>query len=299
MGGGSQPGPDISGGKSKPIDPGTHPRTTMPSESTIGLHAKPKVSGKSSKAAAAPHLGIAVHPASKLNAKAWWDLITTSDDVPAYFQKQIRYEREFVFVTNPKRFTYPDNVIPKDWLNDWLSAFTVSEWEMTTGGLEISVQGNAKTRKFNGELKPDLSGGELVDSYTTWAGLTVNASDIEKFGVEFGDTISYGLTLNSGRTKLIVIADRISLILGNQPSKPFQVTNNELVNTWFHEIACHAGRISEGVPSGHAKDRISAVDSCAQDIDEMIPTQTNRKDKFGSTTTKIFEAIEAFLKTQK
>ncbi len=282
MAGAKVPRPEGTYSYGQAIDLGTLARTHAPLPGPIRLYAGdtgPQAQPSAQAQKSSPKLGISVPKSSKISAADWVSKIKACDDVPDYFKEQIKTKDGIIFVTNPKRFAYPKNVIAKDWLDDWLSAFTVEEWEMTTGSLEISVKrGDPKPQ---GELNPDLSSGDKIDGLTKWAGLTMGAHD--KFAVEYGNTFTGGVTLGSGRSKLIVITNRVTLKLGDKIPKHFTVTDSELVNTWFHEIACHAGPDTAGTDSVHGN---AKVDACAADINRTISKRV--------TTNKIFDEIDSF-----
>ena len=274
--------PDPGGLRSQAIDSGTLARMPSPPPGSTGLGIKlpvlmvPKV--------AAPHqLGIAVHQASQISAQDWVKKINDSDDVPDYFKEQIKSKGNVIYVTNPKKFKVPTNVIPKDWLSDWLSAFIVEEWEMTTGSLDFSVKkGDSAGPLITVVHNPDLSSGETIDGFTKYT-MTVTSRGTKSVALERGNTLPTGVTLKTGR-KLIAVANRIALSLGDK-TKIFKFEDSELLEVWFHEIACHAGRNTNGKPDVHGdKD----VESCASDIGAMFPKPT--------TVSKVFVEIEGFLK---
>jgi hypothetical protein len=215
-----------------------------------------------------------------------------SDDVPDLFKKHIKAKDNLIFLSDIKRFQWPDDRLPNAWFPHWLYAFKVGEWEITTGSLEISVKkGDTKGPFLIGEIKPDLSSGESIEGLTVAAGLIIKSRSLDDFKVEYGDTMSsgtklirMGANLNSGR-KLIVISTKVVLSLENKIKQNFDLTDSDLLNTWFHEIGCHAGRDSEHKPSNHGD---PDVEECVKDIDKTIPDRV--------TVDKIFAEINGFLK---
>jgi hypothetical protein len=276
------PGPEGLWKDSQGIDPGTLARTLSPTPGPIGLHVHPDVL-KGSPQTAAPHLGIAVHQESKIKASEWVKKIKGSDDVPDYFKDQINSKGDLIFVTNPKKFKVPTNVISKDWLSDWLSAFMVAEWELTTGSLDMSVKKGDSAGPFITVVhNPDLSKGETIDGFTKQVALTQKGRSTKSITIDFGITLPDGVKLNSGR-KLIVVANRIALSLEDK-IKMFDFDDSELLATWFHEIACHAGRNSLKKPDTHGD---KEVERSASDIEAMIPN--------GKTVSKVLGEIQGFL----
>jgi hypothetical protein len=226
----------------------------------------------SQKATGSSKLNIRVHPKSMISAQAWIKKIKDNNHIPEYYQEQIKSSGNAIYVTNPKRFKVPNNVISKPWMNDWLSAFVTPKWEITTGCLDIHVENKSSSgKKLTIIHKPDLSTGESIDQFTQYTMTKVinnikGAEKVEEVPFEKGNTLPTGTELLSKR-KLIVIANRIALKLGSK-IKTFEFNDDELLEVWFHEIACHAGRNSRGVPDTHGN---KAVESCSNDIQGMFP----------------------------
>ena len=276
------PGPEGLRQDSWPIDPGTLARIPSPRPGPIGLRIKPSVL-MLPNAAAPSQFGITVHQESKISAQDWVKKINGSDDVYDFFKEQIKSKGNLIYVTNPKKFKVPTNVIPKDWLADWLSAFTVQEWEMTTGCLDISVAKADSTGPLITIVhNPDLSSGETIEGFTKYT-MTVKSRDTKSVSFERGNTLPTGVALKT-RRKLIVVANRIALTLGDK-IKRFNFEDSELLEVWFHEIACHAGRNTNGKPDTHGD---KEVESFASDIEAMFPKST--------TVSKAFVEIQSFLK---
>jgi hypothetical protein len=274
------PGPEDS----HAIDEGTLARMLSPIPGPIGLRIKPKVQSGSPQAAAHQQPGIRVNPASQISADDWVKKINASDDVPDHFKKQIKSKGDLISLTNPKKFMVPNNVIPRDWISDWVAAFSVEEWEMTTGSLDMSVKpGDAAGPFIKTVHNPDLSNGETVDGFTQYT-MTNKSRSTAAAMIEMGITLPTGVSLKSGR-KLIVIANRFALSLGNNKVKIFNFEDSELLGTWFHEIACHAGRNSESKVDTHGD---KEVESSAADIDGMFPKST--------TASKVLVEVQNFLK---
>jgi hypothetical protein len=276
------PGPIGLQEDSQAIHPGTP--SWMPSSppGPIGLQIHPKVL-MAPQAVAPGLLGIIVHQASQISAADWVKKINDSDDVPDYFKKQIKSKGNVIYVTNPKNFRVPTNVIGKDWLDDWLSAFSVEEWEMTTGCLDISVKkGDSAGPLITIVHNPDLSSGETIEGFTKYT-MTVTSRSANSIEFERGNTLPTGIALKSGR-KVIAVANRITLSLGDK-TKTFKFEDSELLEVWFHEIACHAGRNTNGKPDVHGDKQ---VDSYDKDIQAMFPKS--------STVSKAFVEIQSFLK---
>jgi hypothetical protein len=270
----------------QPIDDGTLARMFSPTPGPIGLYVHPKGQAQSAPVAASPKFGIRINEASKISAGDWVAKINSSNDVDDYFKPQIKSQDRLIFLTDPKKFVYPKNVIEKIWLKDWLSAFMFADWEMTTGSLDMSVsKGDAQGPIIKTVHTADLSTGDSLDGFTQHT-MTGTFRSSQAATIEMGITLPDGATLASKRTKLIVITNRIVLTLADKPKKTFNVDDPELLGTWFHEIACHAGENSEGIPDIHGDPH---VELCAKDIDAMFPKSP--------ILTQVFAEADNFLKS--
>jgi hypothetical protein len=269
------------------IDQGTLARTPSSVPGSVGLQINlgiaMQLKSRKKRRKKKQKTGITVHAKSQISAQEWVKKIADSRHVPDHYQDQLQANGDLISVDDPQRFRVPGNVIPKMWRDDWLSAFVNTEWEMTTGSLDITV-----TKKSSGPLitvthNPDLSNGESLGGYTKHT-MSKTYHSLHGTEIEKGNTLPTGVTLNSGR-KLIAVANRVALKLGTQV-KSFAFEDDELVCVWFHEIACHAGRNSQGLPDTHQDD---TVDKYKRDIDDdMFPKST--------TLPKLLAAMRAFLK---
>jgi hypothetical protein len=259
--------------------PADHPAVTKPRQVLANDHlllapgkkVKSAVKGGPSikKSKSRPDMNIRVNPASKISAGAWLTKIKASNHVPEHFQDQIESKGNTIFVTNPLKFKFPNNVIPKPWRDDWLSAFVTPEWEITTGRLDIVVKKDQSSGvSITVTHHPDLATGESISDLNKY-GMTGTFTKTKDVLVERGNTLPGDVTLKSKR-KLIVIANRLTLKLGNN-TKNYTFNDDELVEVWFHEIACHAGRNSQNKDDFHTGKIGDEVDACARDIKDMFP----------------------------
>lgn len=275
------------------IDPGTLARTLSPMPGPEGLRInlgiamqlkstkRRKKSTKRRKKQS--KTGITIHAKSQINAATWVKKIKGSAHVPDHFQDQILSKGDLIAVTNPKNFRVPDDVFAKMWRDHWLSAFVNTEWEMTSGCLNVTVTKNSSGPVITVTHNPDLSNGESLSGFTKFT-MTNTYHSLHSVSIEKGNTLPTGVKLNSDK-KLIVIANRIELMLGKKLQK-FEFTDDELVSVWFHEIACHAGRNSEGIADSHLDDEVNMH---AKDIDEVMFKGTR------TTLPKLQAAMRKFL----
>jgi hypothetical protein len=177
-----------------------------------------------------------------------------------------------IILKNPLNFKIPKNIIEKTWRTDFLSVFVTDshadnkDWEMTTGCLDITVKkGDSSESAITVVHNPDLSNGESVSDFTKHT-MTVKTRSVDNLSFEKGNTLPTGVKLKSKR-KLIAIANRVALRLDGKVEM-FLFNDDELVETWFHEIACHAGRNAQGLPDTHND---KTVNSYTTEIKEMFP----------------------------
>jgi hypothetical protein len=249
------PGPEGLQSSSQPIDPGTLSRSHSPLAGPSGLWFVPRVPMQVK--AVGRQKGITVHPKSQISAQEWIKKINASDNVPDYFKKQISSTGNVIIVTNMTKFRIPNNVISKDWLEDWLSAFLNEEWEMTTGALEITVKKGDSAGPFITIIhNPDLSDGESITGFTKHT-MTAKGRSTKALQVERGNTLPTGVTLNSNR-KLIAVVNRANLSLEGK-IKTFKFEDSELLEVWVHEIAVHAGRNSTQKSDAHGDKTVDGI----------------------------------------
>jgi hypothetical protein len=67
----------------------------------------------------------------------------------------------------------------------------------------------------------------------------------------------------------------------------FKFEDRELLETWFHETACHAGRITQTKHDEHGDPEVNRA---AIDIETRFPKAT--------TVPKVFAEIQDFLKSR-
>jgi hypothetical protein len=291
---GRTPGPEGRRGFPQATDTGTLAKTLSHVPGPVGLFLKPKGPTNPQKTVAPKNLGITINESSKISAKDWVDKIKASN-APEYFKQQINTKDNTIFVNNLQS-AYPTSSDlgrrgpkPWEWVSDWLAAFAVAEWEITTACLELTGKTDAKGRFIVGVLRPDLSKGDSIEGFTIGVQLTKTIRTFDASSLEVGYTLTDGLHLKSGR-KLIVIANRITVNLGKGTVR-FDREDSEVCETWFHEISCHAGRVTQNLSADHGDDY---VEFCAVAVEAMIfPAKTTAD----PTVAKVRPQVEAFFKS--
>lgn len=271
------------------IDPGTLARTLSPLPDPVGLYIGSGIPMQIKAKARLRARGITVHAQSQITAQEWVKKIKANEHIPRHFQDPLRAKGNKILLKNPLRFRIPKDVLDRDWTSDWLSVFISGgrkdnrEWELTTGCLDIMVKKKDKSdKRISFVHNPDLSKGESVGGFTKYT-MSAHAKSVDQLRFEKGNTLPTGVKLKSKR-KLIVIANRVALRLDGKV-KMFKFTDDELVGTFFHETAAHAGRNALGLPDTHDDDD-KTVNKHADEIDDM----------FSKTTMKrVGNAIEQYL----
>jgi len=239
----------------------------------ICLYAVRKHLKQSPKKAPLIPAGIRVNGESQITANLWAQKINREPKVAGSLPECIDARGQIIFLTKPADMLTPDRYTV-DWIDDWRAAMEVDQWEVTTAWMVIAVKkkgaaGTAQEVHIKTRFYPDIGSNESIDEVTQGFHLTHKYDSYDAFSIEEGVTIPTGTTLDSGR-KLIAIANRITLRLGDKIEKAYTVSDGELVNCWFHEIACHAGLITEGKDVVHYSHGDEHVDDTRNEIDLWI-----------------------------
>ena len=232
--------------------------------------------------------GLTVNSKSEISGPQWIKKIRSSEHVPDHFKKQLHWRKNCI--TTPVNFSFPKNVIKKPWLTDWLSAF-YGDWETSTCQLEITVEtpaeivkrqeksGATTGLKITVEVVPHLSATESIGRWhrleQTWHKMVGKDAFHLTRGWTFPSSVAQGkgartgVSLKSGRG-IVLVATRLNLKSGKTSLK-FQFQDSEKLEVFFHELACHAGRETQGLVDTHGN---VTVDAWAADIERMFPKST-------------------------
>ena len=236
--------------------------------------------------------GITVNAKSEISGPTWLAMIRRSKHIPDYFKKQIYWKKASI-TTEVDKFRFPKDVIQKPWLTDWLTGFK-GGWELSTHHLEITAKpkvsksGKKLGWKIIATVVPHLSDGEYISRWVSWK-LTDkwNHKDSQDKKI-----ITLGLTHKSdtvslkSRRGLLTVCTRIIFKVGKKTQR-FRFTEVEQLEAFFHEIACHAGRITQGLPYEHTD---LTVQSWEFDIKVMFGMTLG-----SPTATKVYNAIDKAL----
>src|SRR5262249_17789853 len=152
--------------------------------------------------------------------------------------------------------------------------------------------GNASRQQITVVLVPDLAQGEQLGGLSQRL-ISTTYTDYTKVALDFGSTFekfdrktSTGADLNSKRA-LVIVANRVILKLGTTVQQG-TISDATMVETLIHEIAAHAGRISQGLSNTHGD---PTVERRAQEVhDEFVNS------KSPTASINVHQLLEDFYK---
>ena len=233
--------------------------------------------------------GVAVNPASKISAKQWAALIQRNPHVPAAVRSHVRARG--ALVTGPTAIAQPKDIIPLDWPEDLAAVFASTDWEITTAEERFELLQGGKALQVSRTIRLDLQSGEDGPGFlvkagpgeTFWSPDARPLNETYDFGnaaVLFGETFSNAAVdrkarkdeasvktqLASGRA-LIFVVNRFVVrgvrprpdgvrpaatgAPGFQTQRTIVTSDDDLVLTFLHELAMHAGRMLLGKVALH------------------------------------------------
>jgi hypothetical protein len=255
------------------------------------LRVWPKVrgAGKTRPTAKKKVRGITVNAKSEITGEKWLRILKRSQHLPEYIQESLSWSNEVLTLAVLR---VPEKMKRREWVPDFYRAFVADEWEISTYELRVTAKKvGGSGQEMEARIDADLL--EKNKNAGTIGLQTTTATDYTKFQLDFGNTlpkarknarIKIGVSLTSPRG-LILIATRVNLTLGGKRLPTFRLQDEELAKFLVHELACHAGLASQGLPNTHYN---KTVNKHAWEIE----------DEFGKseTTSKISKKIEEFYK---
>jgi len=248
--------------------------------------------GREDKKAQPAAKGLTFSSESKLQAKDVYDMIQKNEHIEKYIKDAFKVVGKTLVMQNIKNAPHE---IPS-WVVNLMTAIQNNNWQMTTAS-------SVRTATSNGSflLKGDFEAGDVPGwRIKTKEELGGPVKEVwqEQFSIPPKDLAVGGETIpvedfvgRSGRKpgppymradakssrggrNLIIVANRAE-DQTEKNSKEVKLGDDYILETIFHELAVHAGRIESGEEEGHGKS--VAVDLEAQQI----------KDYFGSPTFPI------------
>jgi RHS repeat-associated protein len=238
--------------------------------------------GKESKKAK----GLTFAPTSQLQAKDVYDMIQRNPHIDPWIKSAFKVVGKTLTMSNISNAKGP---IP-DWVTSMMTAIQNNNWHVTTAS---SVRDQTSRGSFL--LKGDYEPGDRPGQHLTEPG-TLGDPPKTKWHEAFsippdnlavhGETIpqedivgASGLkpdppymrndaapgTTTRGDRGLIVVSNRAEDKTDPNSKGETTLSDDSILDTLFHELAAHAGRIDEGKEAAH--DKAMAVDKYSLDID--------------------------------
>jgi hypothetical protein len=215
----------------------------------------------------------------------------TSQEFPGFVRKALR--------ARSNRLEWPRKMPRKPagtfslFLEPFHYAFTERGWQLTTAHSTIHAKRDVGGIAIKQFLTPHLSKGEHLGSRSrtgpdeeTFTPLFLEQQDPTKVEVIFGWTVdkSHTRELNVKRGIIVLVTKITVTDLAEGKKHQFRPGDNEILEAFVHEVAAHAGRISQGLAAEHP---IRAVEDIAEEVAmffrfsskdmKVVPKQTARK----------------------
>jgi hypothetical protein len=221
-------------------------------------------------------------------------MIKKNKKFPKFLAESLDGKGKSLIIPPGKSPQQPKDMIPRSLLKPFVDALQSKDWQITTAESTIKVEGAAdKGKTFKQVITPHLSKGQALGSSRK------TGPDMTEFMVEplvsVKEEVIFGWTVSRDSTEkletnrgLIVLVTKITVINPKGQKKVFTPTEDDVLQSVMHEISAHAGRITEGSPSGHGDPE---VDDIAQEVAEFFQDATGTTG-FKSTATEIFNFID-------
>ena len=210
--------------------------------------------------------GLTISPESKISAQQWVDMIQKNEKLAPWMKSMFAAKGNRIVLTTDKP-RLPQGVkwdqVP-EWFKSALLAINSEHWHLTTGASIVSD----KSEWINNKLLPDNevgdspSGASKVGRTDTIVGETIASESLtprqSMLSRRMLDTNAGGATNPLARRPatdrkpaegLIVIANRFRDT--KDAGREVNRSDNQMVETFFHELAAHASLDSKGESSEH------------------------------------------------
>jgi len=228
---------------------------------------------------ATKHWQILVHPSSQLDAAAIVKIVKGNPNLDSWLTAGFSATGGSIAVS-PK-LAPPPKTVPNEYLGSLKKAFQSGNWVLTTAELRITAKAvkdppaSAQDWSWTKATVPDLAEGEELG---TWGKSGFHAAPMISRGapgVDFGETpgISETSKLGPGVSRgYIVIVNRVTAEAPDGQKQTFTPSDDDIAETFLHEIAAHAGQHELGKPDEHGQGRVDAIDT---EIRDMFRGSTN------------------------
>jgi hypothetical protein len=216
---------------------------------------------------------ILVHPSSQLDAAAIVRIIRGNPNLDSWLTAGFAAAGGSIALS-PK-LAPPPKTVPSEYLGSLKKAFESGNWVLTTAELRITAKAltdqptEAQDWSWTKVTVPDLSEGEELGS---WGQTGFHATPMISrgpAGVDFGETPGISETSKLGRgvsRGYVVIVNRVTVTAPDGQKQTFTPSDDDIAETFLHEIAAHAGQHELGLPDEHGQGRVDAIDTEIRDM---------------------------------
>jgi hypothetical protein len=237
--------------------------------------------------------GIVVHPSSSITAAQLVAMLKKHPDVPDTLKKSLAVSGRAIVIRGRDPQKPPGTF--SEYLAPFIAAVRSPGWQITTARSTIKVTGTPPSRTYSQVVTPHLSKNQqLGTTLKTGPGQTTFMADTlysNEKQVIYGWTVPASSTeqLKLGRG-LIVTVTSITVVLADGRTRTFTPTESQVLEAVIHEIAAHAGRITQGLPDVHG---VRDVENIAEEVGKFFRYSAGSSDlKPGATTSAIIDFIE-------
>jgi hypothetical protein len=222
---------------------------------------------------------ILVHPSSQLDAAAIVRALAGNSNLDSWLTGAFSAKGGSIALS-PK-LAQPPKTVPMEYVASLKKAFESGNWVLTTAELRITATAlkdpptDPQDWSWMKVTVPDLSEGEELGF---WGETGFHATPMISRGtpgVDFGETPGVSETSKLGRgvsRGYLVIVNRVTVTAPDGQVQTFTPGDDDIAETFLHEIAAHAGQHELGQPDEHGQGRVNAIDT---EIHDMFRHSTN------------------------
>jgi hypothetical protein len=205
--------------------------------------------------------GFRFAPDSDITAEEMAEILRQR--LPERLRDSVHASGDRLWINRPRRGPTPD------WHRSLQTASRAGEWRVTTG--EAGVVYNRSGDPVSSSLAPDVDSSHRPrdpEGGGMRATVTLDPRDVVGRTYRSEDMAGGRGARVPGHDGLIVVADHVTEHNGTIPGVGGERTDAEIANTFVHEAAAHAGRISRGRPAEHGHREVEDLSAA---IDRDVP----------------------------
>lgn len=225
---------------------------------------------------------LTVNPDSMLKTKQL-SMMLRKSSMPKALRTKIKFDSKTQTIELPNASTISASK-GQEWISDLLAVD--DDWEITTARLVIVVDYQSIMGQ---KLEPHLQFNEKRGKISDDVGLMLFTVDVhgEGEGMMLGKTVpNFRLSDRKSMTEIVRLKSKrgLSMIVTEIVIKkgdkvtvdPIKVSNSILAKNLVHELAAHAGLISQGKKAHHGDTR---VDRNTKQIEKLFKSKTDKEEK--------------------